>query len=105
MYFPPFCQLNANNGDTSASLTTPPTLTTTATASSHVSATPHSITAAGAADSDYTISYVPGTLTVTPVALTITADNKNKAYGASLPTLTAQRKIFFFNAGWDSTSD
>ena len=30
-----------------------------------------------------------GTLTVTPVGLTITADNKSKAYGAALPTLTA----------------
>ena len=30
-----------------------------------------------------------GTLTVTPAALTITADNQTKVYGAALPTLTA----------------
>ena len=30
-----------------------------------------------------------GTLTVTPAALTITADNQSKVYGAALPTLTA----------------
>ena len=77
------------DGDTSASLTTLPTVTTTATAVSHVSGNPYSITASGAADSEYTISYVPGTLTVTPVALTITANSQTKAYGAGLPTLTA----------------
>ena len=55
------------NGDTSASLTTQPTLTTTATASSHVSGNPYAITASGAADPDYSISYVAGTLSVTPV--------------------------------------
>jgi hypothetical protein len=75
------------NGDTSASLTTAPTLSTTATAASHVNT--YTITASGAADSDYTISYVNGTLTVTPVALTITADDTSKVYGAALPTLTA----------------
>ena len=77
------------NGDTPANLTTQPTLSTTATAASHVSGSPYSITVRGAADTDYTISYVAGTLAVTPAALTITADNKNKLYGAALPTLTA----------------
>ena len=77
------------NGDTSASLTTQPTLTTTATASSHVAGNPYTITASGAVDSDYTITYVAGTLTVTTAALTITANNQTKVYGAALPTLTA----------------
>jgi hypothetical protein len=77
------------NGDTAASLTTQPTLTTTATAASHVSGNPYSITASGAVDSDYTISYVSGTLTVDPVALSITADNQSMVYGGSLPSLTA----------------
>ncbi len=76
------------NGDTSASLTTHPTLTTTVTTSSHVSGSPYAITASGAADSDYSISYGTGTLTVTPVALTITAVNQSKVYGAVLPTLS-----------------
>ena len=35
------------------------------------------------------ISFAAGSLTVTPVALTITASNQTKAYGAALPTLTA----------------
>src|SRR5207253_1737669 len=77
------------NGDTPASLTTPPTLSANATAASHVSGNPYTITAAGAFDTDYTIGYVAGTLTVTPVGLTITADNQTKAYGAPLPALTA----------------
>ncbi len=77
------------NGDTSASLTTQPTLSTTATAASHVSGSPYSITASGSVDSDYSISYVPGALTITSAALTITANNQTKLYGAALPTLTA----------------
>ena len=76
------------NGDTSASLTTQPTLTTTATASSQVAGSPYAITASGAADNDYTIKYVAGALTVTPASLTITANNKFKSDGAPLPTLT-----------------
>jgi hypothetical protein len=51
------------NGDTAASLTTQPNFSTTATASSPVGAYP--ITASGAANPNYTISYVSGTLTVT----------------------------------------
>ena len=76
------------NGDSAASLTTQPTLTTNATDSSHVSGNPYSITASDAADSNYSISYGAGTLTVTPVALTITANNQTKVYGAALPVLT-----------------
>ena len=72
------------NGDTSASLTTQPTLSTTATASSHVSGNPYTIMASGAADSDYSITYATGSLTVTPAALTITPYNQTKAYGAAL---------------------
>ncbi len=82
------------NGDTSASLTTQPTLSTTATAGSHVSGSPYTITASGAADSNYSISYVSGALSVTPAPLTITADNQAKVYGAGLPALTASYSGF-----------
>jgi len=75
------------NGDTSASLDTPVSLSTTATAGSAVGAYP--ITASGAADVNYTIGFVNGTLTVSRAALTITAQDKNKAYGAAVPALTA----------------
>src|SRR3954453_21102842 len=77
------------NGDTAASRTTLPRLSSTATASSHVAGSPYAITASGAVDTDYSISYMAGTLTVTPGGLTITANNQTKVYGAGLPTLTA----------------
>jgi predicted outer membrane repeat protein len=77
------------NGDTSANLTTLPTVTTTATPASHVDGSPYAITASGAVDEDYMISYVAGNLTVTPAPLTITANNQTKVYGTALPTLTA----------------
>ena len=73
--------------DTPASLTIAPTLTTAASAGSSVGI--YGITASGAVDPNYTITYAPGVLTVTPAPLTITADNVGKVYGAGLPTLTA----------------
>ena len=77
------------NGDTAASLTSQPTLTTTATASSHVAGSPYAIAASGAVDADYSINYVAGSLTITQAALTVTAVNQTKAYAAALPSLTA----------------
>jgi hypothetical protein len=74
------------NGD--AAPKTLASISTTATASSPVVTGGYPITASGAADVNYTITYAPGTLTINPVALTITADNQSKAYGAALPTLT-----------------
>jgi subtilisin-like proprotein convertase family protein len=75
------------NGDTAASLDTAVTLDTTATASSPIGA--YTITASGAADANYTITHINGTLTVTTAPLTIIAVDKSKVYGAALPTLTA----------------
>lgn len=74
------------NGDTPANLTASPSVSTTATAASGVSEYP--ITAAGAAAPNYMITFQPGTLTVTPAPLTISADNQTKTYGAPLPALT-----------------
>jgi hypothetical protein len=79
------------NGDTSALITGTPSLTTACTAASHVSASPCTITAAVGtlnALSNYTYSYVNGQMTITPAALTITADNKARAYGVANPALT-----------------
>ena len=73
------------NGDTSASLTTQPTLSSTGTAASHVAGSPYAVNASGAVDSNYHITYVAGGLSVTPVALTITANNGSMLYGAGLP--------------------
>jgi hypothetical protein len=80
------------NGDTAASLTTAPTVSTTATAASAVGT--YAITASGAVSANYTFSYVNGTLTVTPVPLTVTADNRTKTYGAANPPLTVSYSGF-----------
>jgi hypothetical protein len=57
------------NGDTATSLTAAPTLSTAVTALSKPGTYP--ITASGAADPNYVITYVPGTLTVTPAPSSI----------------------------------
>jgi hypothetical protein len=80
------------NGDTSASLSPQPTISTTATASSPVGSYP--ITASGAANPNYVISYVAGTLSVTQVTLTITANSATKPYGAALPGLSVSYSGF-----------
>src|SRR5205823_1762278 len=80
------------NGDTAASLTTPPSVTTIAMSASHAGTYP--ITASGAVTADYTIGYVVGTLMVNAAALTITADDKAKTYGATNPALTVSYSGF-----------
>jgi hypothetical protein len=69
------------NGDTPASLTAQPTLTTTGTDSSPVGSYP--ITADGAVDPNYAISYVAGTLTVNPAgtAVSVTANKPTSVFG------------------------
>ena len=75
------------NGDTSASLTTQPTVSGV-TSASHVSGSPYTVASSGAVDPNYAFTYATSKMTVTPAALTIT-DNQTKAYGAS-PVLTFQ---------------
>jgi hypothetical protein len=75
------------NGNNSANLTTPVSLSTTALASSPLGVYP--ITASAATDPNYAISYVSGSLTVLQAPLIITANNLNTTYGAALPVLTA----------------
>ncbi|MFM9092917.1 MAG: YDG domain-containing protein, partial [Verrucomicrobiota bacterium] len=50
--------------------------------------TPSAATGGTFTAANYAISYVKGTLTVTPVALTLTADGKSRAYGAANPSAT-----------------
>ena len=59
---------------------------TTADTNSPVGTYP--ITVSGQSAPNYTINYVAGTLTVTPYALTVTADDQSRAYGDANPTLT-----------------
>ena len=74
------------NGD-SSSVVSGLSLTTPATVASNVGS--YAITPSSASAANYTIAYAPGALLVTPAALTVTADNKSKVYGAALPAFTA----------------
>jgi len=85
------------NGDDTNNLTTQVTLSTTATASSPIGTYP--ITASGAVGTNYSISYVAGTLTVTTASITVTVDDKSKAFGAALPTFTATYTGFVLSQG------
>ncbi|MFH1499995.1 MAG: MBG domain-containing protein [Verrucomicrobiota bacterium] len=75
-------------------------LATTADAGSPVGN--YVITASGAANANYDIAFVNGTLTVNSIpALLITADSFDIRYGAPLPTLTA--RIIGFGSGDDES--
>ncbi|MVN90635.1 T9SS type B sorting domain-containing protein [Mucilaginibacter sp. HME9299] len=63
-----------------------PTISTTARIESAVGVYP--ITIRAATNKNYNITVVNGTITINPATLTIRADNKTKAYGANIPTLT-----------------
>ena len=75
------------NGDTAASLDTPVSLSTSASASSGVGS--YAINASGAADANYNITHINGTLTITRANLTVTADNKSRQINQPNPPLTA----------------
>jgi len=74
-------------GDTAAKLTTQPTCITTYVPG-NVAGSTSPVTCSGAVDPNYAISYVGGTLTVTPATLTITASNGAMTYGGTVPTIT-----------------
>jgi hypothetical protein len=79
------------NGDTAASLGTI-TCSTTATQGSPVGSYP--TTCSGAANPNYIITNVGGTLTITVVPLTITANNSTRAVGAPNPAFTVSYSGF-----------
>jgi hypothetical protein len=75
------------NGETASSLGGVVTFTAPATASS-VGTYTGQIVPSGLTSTNYAITYVNGTLTITQAALTITADDQSRAYGAGNPSLT-----------------
>ncbi|MGH9106990.1 MAG: MBG domain-containing protein, partial [Acidimicrobiales bacterium] len=76
------------NQDTSASLTTQPICTTTATNRSPVNT--YSTTCSGpAVDGNYAMTYLEGTLRVQPAPLTITASSPTVLQGSAIPPITA----------------
>jgi Legume lectin domain/Chitobiase/beta-hexosaminidase C-terminal domain/MBG domain (YGX type)/Right handed beta helix region len=78
------------NGNTSASLTTPPTCTTAYTTTSAVGSSP-ATTCSGAASPNYSITYVAGQVIITKSSQTITIASTpaSVSYGVSPITLSA----------------
>lgn len=74
------------NGDTFASLTGILNCTTTAQSSSPVGTYP--ITCSGLTSQKYTITFVPGALSITPAPLAVTANNASRSFGQSNPPFT-----------------
>ncbi|MCY1636693.1 MBG domain-containing protein [Marinifilum sp. D737] len=74
------------NGEDATALSTQPTVTTTADASSGVGSVP--ITVSGAASDNYSFNYVNGALIINKAELTVTADDKSKIYGDANPEFT-----------------
>ena len=70
------------NGDTAVSLTTPPSVEHNGNSREPSRRQPVSDHRGRSCRTDYTISYSPGTLTVTPAVLTVSADNKSMVYGS-----------------------
>jgi hypothetical protein len=82
------------NGDTETSLTSPVSFSTTATAGSPVVAGGYVITPSGATSDNYKITFVDGTLTVTPAPLIVTATSFQKVYGDPLPQFSVSYDKF-----------
>ena len=78
------------NGETDPGFTTNPTFSCDYAPTSSVSSSPFIITVSGGVAQNYAInSYNTGTLTVNRASVTVTADNLEKTYNDTDPTLTA----------------
>ena len=76
-------------GETTANLGTQPSCSTTYTQGSPVSGSQYPTSCSGGVSGNYSFNYINGTVTVNKRALTVTADNKSRGYGAANPALTA----------------
>ncbi|NQY87612.1 MAG: cadherin-like domain-containing protein, partial [Colwellia sp.] len=74
------------NSETSAVLTVEPSASSIATPTTNVGTV--DIDVAGGLDNNYDFLYVKGTLTIGKATLTVTADNKSRAYGDANPAFT-----------------
>lgn len=83
-----------NTDSQNSVFSTSPTLTTTGGATSSVGTYTISVSGAVLNNSNYTITYVQGLLTITAATLTITADNQYKVQGTANPTFTVSYSGF-----------
>jgi len=74
------------NGETNTTLTG--SLSYSGLAQGATNAGTYNITPGGYSSTNYLISYVDGTLTINPLAVTVTADPQTKVYGSADPALT-----------------
>jgi gliding motility-associated-like protein len=86
-------------GDDPTKLNPQVSITTTATINSPVGTYPINVSAG--VDPNYTITFTPGTLTITPAPLNIQANNVTRVYGSPNPPFTAT--YVGFVAGDDAT--
>jgi sugar lactone lactonase YvrE len=82
------------NGDTIIALTGSPSLTTTATASTGAGSYAITVAVGTLVPTNYSFTFVNGTLTVNPVLLTVTANNAARIYGVPNPPFTASYSGF-----------
>ena len=61
----------------------------------------YDVTAGGLTSGNYAISYAPGTLTVDPAPLTVTANDASRTYGAANPDFSARVDGFVLGEGRD----
>ena len=76
------------SGDTMAVVSGTATCSTTATITSPVGIYPVNCDISGLSAANYTFTVLPGTLTVNPAPLTVTADDKTRVYGEPNPVFT-----------------
>ncbi len=74
------------NGDTPASLTGAPALSTTATVASAVNTYPITVAVGTLVDGNYTFNFTAGTLTVSAAVLTVTGSTDGMITGGTVPT-------------------
>ncbi len=84
---PPLTYVITDAGGTPVAVSGLAALSTTAVKTSPAGGYPINV-AQGTLDNNYTYTFVPGTLTVTKPALTVTADNKQRLYNTANPPLT-----------------
>ncbi|MCX6928259.1 MAG: MBG domain-containing protein, partial [Verrucomicrobia bacterium] len=82
------------NGETNSALGG--TLAFSRVAGESVAGSPYAVTPSGLTSTNYAITYLNGTITINKAALTITANNQTKVYGAADPTLAFTANGFQF---------
>lgn len=84
---------------TASDLNTAPTCSTTYAAGSPVAGSPYPTSCSGAVSSNYTISYVNGSVSVARADLTVTASSHSLTYGDAAPSVTPSYTGFVLGHG------